>query len=82
LSVVPTPLAPTLYPSALDDPGGLSRVFGEDISPGEQNMPLRRCREPTDAFKRIITTLEENGTVREYLEGTKTKTPSSINSSK
>ncbi|MDR0418332.1 MAG: hypothetical protein LBH08_02775 [Puniceicoccales bacterium] len=35
---------------------------------------LRTCKEPSDEFKRIITTLEENGTLHRYLERTKTKT--------
>jgi cytosine/adenosine deaminase-related metal-dependent hydrolase len=35
---------------------------------------LRKCREPSDEFKRIITTLEENGTLQKYLERTQTKT--------
>jgi hypothetical protein len=34
---------------------------------------LRTCKEPSDEFKRIITTLEENGTLHRYLERTKTK---------
>jgi hypothetical protein len=35
---------------------------------------LKKCRESTDEFKRIVTTLEENGTLHKYLERTKTKT--------
>ena len=35
---------------------------------------LRMCKESSDEFKRIITTLEENGTLHRYLERTKTKT--------
>jgi hypothetical protein len=44
--------------------GGISR----------HGVLLRTCREPSDEFKRIITTLEENGTLHRYLERTKTKT--------
>jgi hypothetical protein len=74
LPVVPTPLAPTLYSPALDDPDGLSSAFWGEYFPRDQNVPPGTCKESTDEFKRIITTPEENGTLRKYLEGTQTKT--------